>query len=183
MKKTFLVASVLCSLLACNNSGKGSKETTDTSGTTVVADTSVTNEGARTFITTVANSGMAEVEIASYAHDNAQSAGVKDFAEMLHHDHSALNDQVKTLAAQNNISLPDTMSADKRKMVDDLKKKSGKEFDIAFVDAMLHAHQTGIALFETTAGSEIDADIRNFASLTLPKLREHLNMAIALQKK
>ena len=187
MKKIFLAGTALVFFVACNNSGKD-KTTTDTTTTSETNRMDTTTKGpvddaTRTFMTTIANSGMAEVQVASIAKDKAQNAAVKDFAAMLFRDHSAVNDQVKSMASQRNIALPDSISADKKKMIDDLNKKSGKDFDKEFLSAMIKGHEAGISLFENAATSDPDADVRNFAGQTLPKLREHRDSAMALQKK
>jgi len=155
----------------------------DTNSTNRMDSGAVVNEATRTFMTTIANSGMAEVQVASLAQDKAQNAAVKGFAAMLYHDHTAVNDQVKSMASQRNIALPDSMSADKKQMIDALKKKSGKDFDKEFISSMIKSHDAGIKLFENAATSDPDADVRNFAGQTLPKLREHRDSAMALQKK
>ena len=180
MKKIIFPGLLLLFIAACNNSKTDKEVKTDTtSQTNKMADSPT----AATFLSNVANAGMAEVEVTALAQQKAQNQEVKDLAAMLNHDHTALNGVVKGLASQKNVALPDSMSADKRQMISDLDKKTGKDFDKTFIEAMITAHEKSIASFEKTANEETDADVKNFASQTLPKLKEHLDMAVALQKK
>lgn len=181
----FLALSIF--FLSCSNSGKEEKKDTDSVTETTINDKNNTmttvDEGSADFLRKVANSGMAEVEITAMAQQKAVNQPVKDLAAMLHHDHSMLNDQVKSLAAQKNIMLPDSMSSDKRDMINDLQKRSGRNFDKAFLDMMVKSHKTGIELFESTGTSVSDPDISNLAKNTLPTLRAHLDSATLLQKR
>jgi len=180
MKKIVFPGLLWVCFAACNNSKTDKEVTTDTASQTNTMANSTT---AATFLSNVANAGMAEVEVTALAQQKAQNQEVKDLAAMLNHDHSALNDVVKGLASQKNVALPDSMSVDKRQMISDLDKKTGKDFDKAFIDAMITAHESSIASFEKIANEETDADVKNFASQTLPKLKEHRDKAADLQKK
>lgn len=183
MKKIIPAGLFLLLMTACNNSSKDTVEKADSINEHNTNVSSGTGTATAEFLVRVANSGMAEVEVTALAQQKAQSQEVKDLAAMLNHDHTALNDVVKGLAAQKTIALPDSMTADKRQMIDDLNKKSGKDFDKDFLDAMISAHKTSIESFERTASNETDAEVKNFAAQTLPKLREHLDKAEALKKK
>ena len=189
MKKTILLLSLPVALfISCENNTKSSVEQAD-SANAANADTAsnrnnvVVDEESSSFLTRVANSGMAEVEVTSAAHQKATIAAVKNFAEMLHRDHSALNTEVKNLAGQKNIVLPATITEDKQKDIDNLKKKTGKDFDRYFIKMMIDNHQSSIDMFEKCERDGKDADIKAFANKTLPALRMHLDSAKAIQKR
>lgn len=55
-----------------------------------------------------------------------------------------------------------------------LKMLSGKEFDREYVQMSIAAHKKSIEKFERASQYLDDAELKNFASTTLPKLREHL---------
>lgn len=178
-------------LLACNNADDTTETTTTSSETSSDASINtgsgttnvVTDEKSSTFLTKAANGGLAEVQLAKLAQQKATIDAVKNFAAMLERDHSAANDQVKTLAAQRNVSLPAAPSEDKQKMYTDMEKMSGKAFDKDYISMMVKAHHDGIALFEDTKSNASDVDVKNFADKTLPTLRKHLDSANAIQKR
>src|SRR5205085_9027937 len=108
-------------LAACNNNSKDSVEKAD-SINKARQDSGVNNNGTNVideessaFLVKIANSGMAEVKMTEIAQQKATLPAVRDFAAMLHRDHSAVNEQVKSMASQKNVALPDSVSNDKQK--------------------------------------------------------------------
>ena len=192
MKKIFALLPTLClMILACNDTNDTTESTTNTSTTTNTATdanvttttTVVTDEKSSEFLKKVTNSGMAEIQLAKLAQQKATIDAVKNFAAMLERDHTAVNDQVKTLAGQRNVALPSTISDDKQKMYTDMEKMTGKSFDKDYISKMVKAHNDGISLFEDTRSSASDIDVKNFADKTLPALKMHLDSAKAIQKR
>jgi putative membrane protein len=177
-------------LIACNNTADDSVEKAD-SINAANTDTSatgnrnavVTDEKSSAFLVRAANSGMAEVQLAKIAQQKATLDAVKSFAAMLEKDHSSVNEQVKNLAAQRNVTLPATISDDKQKMISDCEKKTGKDFDKEYLSVMVKSHNDGIDLFEDVRANATDIDVKNFADKTLPALRMHLDSAKAVQKR
>ena len=58
-----------------------------------------------------------------------------------------------------------------------LSRLSGAQFDQAYAKAMVEDHEEAVALFEAQTKNGRDAAVKEFASKTLPKLRDHLEMA------
>jgi putative membrane protein len=172
-------------LLACNNESKDSVEKADSANEAkqdsmqrpIVAD-----EESSSFLVKAANGGMAEVGAGQMAQQKAVNQKVKDFASMMVHDHSAANDEVKTLAAKRNITLPDSVSDEKKQKAIELGKKTGKDFDKNFMATMVKDHEEAIDLFEKASGKVKDSEVKTFADNNLPKLRMHLDSAKAVQK-
>src|SRR5215510_12427577 len=105
MKKTFVMLSVFTfMLLACNDSTTDDSTNTTTSSNTSTTSTDanssttnnnvVTDEKSKEFMTKVANSGMAEVQMAKDAQQKATIDAVKNYAAMLERDHTAVGDQI-----------------------------------------------------------------------------------------
>ena len=69
------------------------------------------------------------------------------------------------------------------KMISHLQELKGTEFDTAYMKHMVKDHKEDIAEFQKEAENGDDADIKNFASKTLPTLQEHLRMAQDTQAK
>jgi len=186
MKKLFyfaLVAGMTCFMQACKGH-KDSKESAD-SANTAIADTAkkdslatVDKDDAK-FAVAAANGGMAEVELGKLAQEKAANPKVKDFGAMMVSDHSKANDEMKALAQSKGITLPSTIDADEQKVKDDLSAKSGADFDKAYVSNMIDDHKKDIKEFEDASKNCKDADLKAFASKTLPTLKMHLD---AIQK-
>ena len=129
------------------------------------------------FVMEAAQGGMAEVELGQVATQKAASDGVKKFGQRMVDDHTKANDQLKQIASQKNITLPTDIGAKNKATKDHLDKLSGAAFDKAYMTHMVQDHKKDVAEFQKEANSGKDADVKNFASQTLPTLQEHLKMA------
>ena len=128
------------------------------------------------FLVRAANSGMAEVKMAELASERATRADIKDVAKTIINDHQNANSQVKSLAGQRGIALPDSASDSKRRRYDDLSDERGADFDKQYVNRMIDDHEDDIDMFEDAIEDVRDPEVRNFAQNTLPRLRNHLEM-------
>jgi putative membrane protein len=183
----WLVLATALGVMACNNEASDSVERADSANEAKLDSPSASqsigaDEESASFLVKAANMGMAEVELGKLASDKARNQKVKDFGAMMVSDHTNANNEVKSLAAQRNISLPDSVSDEKRKDKEDLAKKSGANFDKAFMEAMVDDHNNTIDLFEKASNNVKDNTVKAFIDNTLPKLRNHLDSAKAIQK-
>jgi putative membrane protein len=131
-----------------------------------------------------AQGGMMEVQLGSYAQQNALSERVKAFGAMMVRDHSKANDELKSIATTKSITLPADMSNSKdKKEMDELMKKTGKDFDKAYMKMMVDDHKKDVKAFEDASKDVKDTELKNFASSTLPVLKVHLDSAKAIAGK
>jgi putative membrane protein len=173
-----MIALAACMFQACS----GNKDSTETADS-INAERDTANaveagvaadEGDAKFAVEAANGGMAEVALGKLAQGKATNPKVKEFADMMVADHTKANDELMALAKTKNITLPDVVGTDEQKAMDDLSKKSGKDFDKAYVDMMVDDHKKDVGKFEDASKNAKDADVRAFAAKTLPTLRTHL---------
>jgi putative membrane protein len=185
MKKVFsglMIATAALAFQACNSSSTSndSKAVADSANETKDTSTNATTTGGiavdsddSKFAVEAANGGMAEVELAKLAETKATNAKVKEFAAMMIKDHTKANEELMALAKTKNITLPTTPGADQQKVMDDLSKKSGADFDKGYVDAMVTDHDKDVSLFEKASSDCKDAELKSFAVKTLPVLKMH----------
>lgn len=96
-------------------------------------------------------------------------------------DHTAAGKELQQVAKSKNVTLPDELNADQKSTSTKLSALNGAAFDRAFIEQMVSDHQKAIELF--TQGSAVnDQAVRDFASKTLPKLKQHLQQAQSLQQ-
>lgn len=138
------------------------------------------NDDAR-FMVRAASGGMAEVEMGNIAVKKAHNANVRAFGAMMVTDHSKANKVLTALADSDRVSLPQYPGKDEEKLSDNLMKKTGNDFDVAYVDAMVKDHQDDIKDFEKEIKNAKGADVKAFAQNTLPVLQKHLNAIMAIQ--
>jgi putative membrane protein len=129
-----------------------------------------------TFVKKAALDGMTEVELGKVALEKSQNAEVRRFAQRMVTDHGKANAELASIAKTKGIEPPKKLDADHESMVQELKGKSGAEFDAAYSHHMSMDHSKAIALFEDAARTT-DADVAGFAKKTLPTLKEHKQLA------
>ena len=136
-----------------------------------------------TFAADAASSGIMEVQLGRLASQVGSSDDVKQFGKHLTDDHTAANEDLKAAAQMDDVKVPEEMTTAHRTEVARLTKLSGKDFDREFVRSAVKSHEETIATFEQEAAQGSETELKRFAIRTLPKLREHLQMAQRLQEK
>lgn len=136
-----------------------------------------------TFWTKAAQGGIAEVELSRVAAAKSQNADVKNYAQKMITDHTKANDELKTLAAKKNVTLPTETDAAHKAKLQELQNLSGAEFDREYVNTMVDDHQKTVDLFEKQSNDNSDPDLKAFAAKTLPTLKSHLDMIKNIQGK
>ena len=147
-------------------------------GATLLATAARADSPDKAFIEKAAKGGMAEVEMGKVAQEKASNAQVKAFAGRMVTDHSKANEELKAIADKKAVPVPPP-DAEQKKMGDRMKSLSGAAFDREYMSHMLADHKATIADFEKESSGGKDADVKAFASKTLPTLRDHLKQAEA----
>jgi len=130
-----------------------------------------------TFLKNAAQGGMAEVQLGQLAEKNGSNAAVKQFGQRMVTDHTRMGDEVKSLAATKNVTLPATLNSKDQALYKSLSAKTGSDFDRAYISAMVKDHNHDIADFQQEANSGNDPDIKSLAARARPTLQEHLRLA------
>lgn len=131
-----------------------------------------------TFIKQAAEGGRFEVESSKLAEQQARSQDVKSFAQKMIQDHTQANQQLANAAQQAGTSVPDVALTKKHAtIISNLRERNGATFDRAYADAQVTAHQETVELFSDYSKQGNNPEIKQFAEQTLPKLRQHLDMA------
>jgi putative membrane protein len=130
----------------------------------------------KAWIKKAAQGGLAEVELGKLAAQEAQSSEVKEFAQRMVDEHSKANGELMKVASGKGVTPPTQLDEKHRKLKQELAKAKGAEFDKKYMDGQVKDHKEMIALFEKGAKSS-DDQVQQFASSTLPTLKEHLQRA------
>jgi len=129
------------------------------------------------FAVEAADGGMMEVEMGTLAITKAASPEVKQFAQKIVDEHTRTNNELKALAEKKNISLPTTLGDEYQRKLENLREKTGAEFDKEYMDLMVKDHKEDVKEFEEQAEDGTDPEIKEWASSKLPTLRNHLEEA------
>jgi len=192
MKKLIYVLAISATAFAfqgCNNNSKDAKETADSLNETKDTTSNVAATGGIAvvpsdgeFATKAAVGGMAEVALGKLALEKSSSPKIKAFAEMMVNDHGKANEELMTLAKVKNITLPATVDEEHQKKMDELKTKTGTDFDKAYVDAMVDGHEKTLKLMQDEGKDGKDTDLKAFATKTAPVVQTHLTMIKKIQE-
>ena len=134
------------------------------------------------FILAAAQGGMTEVKLGELAATNGMRDDVKGFGQMMVKDHTAINDDMKVLAAQKGVTLPNGLDAKHQAMVDKLTALTGSEFDDAYIAGMIKAHTKDAKAFKAESVATSDADIKIFLDKSIPVVEAHLQHITAMKK-
>jgi putative membrane protein len=185
---TFAIALPALALLA----GCGSR--TDT-------NTTVTNTGSLTDISTETDNGMDNVTVATpamsgqefanaaastdayeiaaakLAKTKATNGDLKDFAEMMITDHTASTAKLKAVAAKADPAItPDAaLTVDQKAFIATLESATGADFDAAYKSQQIAAHQKALGAMQGYAASGSVPSLKDFASDTAPVVQKHLD--------
>jgi putative membrane protein len=140
------------------------------------------SHGDTKFIVAVAEGSTNEVALSRLALDHASSDDVKAFAQMMITDHTKLDSALKDLASAKGVAIDDAMIKGGNDHVMGLAKKSGADFDAAYLKLMVKGHEDTVAAFQKEAAKGKDADVIAFANQNLPTISEHLAHAKMLAK-
>ena len=169
------------SIVACNNNR--ANDASNTAGRDSAAVGTAGASADKDWIEDQLEDGQAEVQLAKLASERATNPDVKQFAQMMIKDHEAAGEELKRAATAANVQVnpPAEMDNDHKDLQEDLSKLSGRDFDRKYMDAMVDEHQEAVNELE----KKTDADtphVREWASKTLPAVRQHLEQAKQIQE-
>lgn len=133
------------------------------------------------FLVRAADNELREGDLAALAEEKATIPTVKSFAGMLAQAHKQLNEAVKALAVQKNVTIPPS-SNDERTM-SRLSGRQGSAFDKAYINEVIDGHKSAVSKFEEAVKYAQDPDVKAFADKTLPELQQHLDSAKSIKEK
>jgi putative membrane protein len=134
------------------------------------------------FILAAAQGGMTEVKLGELAAQKGTRVDVREFGQMMVKDHSEINGDLKALAAQKDVTLPDDLNEKHQRMVDKMTALSGSAFDEAYIAAMVKDHKMDAKEFKAESAATKDADIKRFVDKSLPVVQKHLEQIQAIKK-
>lgn len=159
----------------------GSTGTPGSRGGAAPAASSALARADRTFVEAAARAGMAEVAAGKVAMQRAQDPAVRQFAQQMVEDHTAANEDLMKLAQQKGVAPPADPDRTHRREMDAMAKRSGADFDRAYMKAQVADHQKTVSVFEKQAKSGKDEDLKQWAAKMLPTLQQHLQRARDMQ--
>ena len=193
MKFTLKFPAILIAALlmqSCSNS-ENNNAGSDTTALDSIRDSTVLNStdhshdidasDETTFLNAAAVGGMMEVEAATAAAIHSKNSAVKEFAMLMMKDHGKANAEVATLATKLSIAIPKSLPEDHAMHIKELNTLNDNKFDQQYITMMLTDHAKTVKLF--TSGKNLsNADLKAFATKTLPTIQSHYDKAVVIAK-
>jgi putative membrane protein len=98
-------------------------------------------------------------------------------------EHSQCNEGLAKIAKDNSIAIVVGADPETRDTLSRLSKLKGVDFDREYLRLMIDGHEKAINMLEAQAKNGKDEKLNTFATLTEPKVKEHLKEARTLASK
>jgi len=143
-----------------------------------------TTPSAQEFVDKAARSDAFEIAAAKLAETNSDNSAVKGFATRMIAAHTESTAKVKAAAAKAQPAVtPDaTLSSSQQDKLADLAKLKGADFDKAYLDGQVDAHEDALSLMRSYAEHGDSAPLKDVAAKIRPVVEQHLADAKALRK-
>jgi predicted outer membrane protein len=136
----------------------------------------------REFLVKVRQAGLWEGPAGQLARDHAADKRVKEVGAQLATDHHGLDTQVRQVAAQLGVPLPNEASAEQQGWVRELDGKRGGEFDRTFANRLRAAHGKVFALVGTVRSGTRNELVRSFAQTAVNVVMKHMTLLESIGK-
>ena len=161
MKHSFLLAGSVMALLALSPAAQA--------------------DSPRRFLQNALQGANSEIMLGRMAAERARSPAVREFGQTLVSDHQQARQELRDLGRDFGLRpgwQPSDEARDERQKLDGLR---GRDFDREFVRFMIDDHRKDISEFRDEA-NEQHGRVSDLARNQIPAMRNHLRMAIALER-
>jgi len=140
-------------------------------------------DGDKKFLMAAADAEITAINAAKYAYQKSTSRDVKAYAAAAVTEQTKMRTKLAKLAEVKNVALPDEPSRLHAQKITALNSLDVKSFDVAYAgDIGIAAHKETIAMFRNAEKNAQDADVKVFASASLPALETQLQAAEKLKE-
>jgi putative membrane protein len=136
----------------------------------------------RMFVAKAMQGGKAEVELGQLTLQKSQNEQVKQFAQRMIDDHTKLNDQMKPVAQQLGVTVPNQVSKKDKQTMAKLQALSGPAYDQAYIKDMVKDHKQDLSDFQMEASSGQDQTVKDAATQGSQVIAQHLQMIQQIAK-
>lgn len=118
-----------------------------------------------------------EIRLAQFAQRRATQNSVRQLAQRIESEHTAMQNRWIALGASNGMKLKAGMGRRHTDKAERVEKVGGSEFDRAYVTMLIQNNQDYLEYFEKEGRANKSAQVRNEAARNVPTLRHHQDMA------
>lgn len=169
-----LAAALAIGVSAC--AGDDARKSDAKPAETAAVGTSGTAHAEREFIEDQLEMGTMEIDLGKLAQERGVNPQVKEYGATMVRDHQFAAQELKQFAAAAGVT-NEQKHDDHADVQEDLAKLSGPDFDRTYMERMVDDHQKALDEVKTKAEKSDDADIKEWATRTMPKIQRHLDRA------
>jgi putative membrane protein len=131
------------------------------------------------FLAQAASANQFEIESSQLALQASQNAAVRNYANLLISDHTRLGQQVTAAAAAGGVPMPPPglLPAQQSALAQLQAAGTGPNFDMAYRQAQIDAHNQAIGLMQNYSASGDVPALRSAAGSAIPMMQMHLQQA------
>jgi predicted outer membrane protein len=130
----------------------------------------------REFITVIRFANLWEIPMGQLATKRGTTQTVRDVGATIAADHTKLNVDVRKLADQFGVQLPDQPTSSQQSWIAEVSGKTGEDFDTAFANRLRAAHGTVFGLVSEVRAGTSNPDIRAFAQTANEIVMKHMSL-------
>jgi putative membrane protein len=193
---TFAGAALICGATAMAQSSPGSMQQPQPGAnqtqpgmnpmnqpSTGMASNGETTPEDKVFVEEALKGGMTEVQLGQLALQKGNNPDVKQFAQKMVDDHGKMGDQMKQVAQQIGVKVPDGPSKKDKETIAKLQALNGDAFDKAYMKDMVKDHKGDLNAFKSETDNGSNPIVKNAASQGAQIIGQHLQMAEQINQK
>ncbi len=141
-----------------------------------------TSKAAAKFLVEMVDARLMDYAEGKLAADRGTRSDVREYGREMMEDQPILLRDLRQLAADRAVTVPEVVGATKRQHYSDLYQKTGNDLDKAVIKSLRIDHERDVNEFRKAADFE-DAGIRAYARKTLPIIERHLDDVEAIEER
>ncbi|HEX3716790.1 MAG TPA: DUF4142 domain-containing protein [Verrucomicrobiae bacterium] len=147
----------------------------------VHAGDSDTSSQDRKFVRNASEAGLTVERMSQMTTQASQNPGVKQIAQKLSRDYSQADQKLREMGQKLDVVTSSELNGRSTREVGKLDAFSGSDFDQAALRELVKAEQTYLREVEDEASMGSNAELKQFATTTLPPLQDDIFQVVRLQ--
>jgi putative membrane protein len=186
----FLMLSSIAGLVGAGLIGLGLPQSSVAGSTSSAAPAAATTAAqpqmieTKTYVDQTTIGDLFEIQSSELALKKTKNADIRNFAQMMVHDHTASMAKLKIVLKKEKMDVPPVqLDQTHQALLDSLNASNGSDFDASYVKAQLHGHQDALALHQAYATSGLDKGLKGYASISQKIVQIHLTHILSISQK
>ena len=135
------------------------------------------------FVTQTSLGTPFQVDSGRLAESKGTSGAIRSYAQLMVSSHITVNNALEAILKKKApIPPPTLLKAAYSTIVATLEREDGQKFDSDYVRGQVNYQNANAALYQYEIAEGADPDLKAFAQQTLPKIQDHLALALDLQR-